>query len=490
MAAEDLAFLPAHALARRIAAGEVASREVLGVLLDRIDRLDGPVNSVVALDAERATRAAAEADEAVARSDRLGPLHGVPMTVKDALETEGLVTTCGVPALAGHVPAGDAVAVARIKAAGAIVFGKTNVPMWAGDDQTYNDVYGVTSNPWDPSRTTSGSSGGAAAALACGFTPLEIGTDIGGSIRTPASHCGVVGHKPTWGIVPTFGYLPGPPGWRAEADLNVVGPLARDVADLRLALDVLAGPVEVTARAWSLHLPPAMTDGLRGLRVATWFDEPANAPAAEVRALLGRAADDLADAGADVRPLAPPAPYEEHRRLGFDLLAPILAREADPELLEFADELVRVQPEPAPDDGDIVLTSRGMAVRHRDWIGLDERRRRLQDAWDDRFRDVDVVLAPVQPVPAFPHDHRPITERSVDVDGEPRGYVDVGSAWALVFGLLHLPVTVVPVGRTAANLPVGVQIVGPRYADRTTMAVAEAALARWGGVAVPPGFEP
>ncbi len=486
----EVAFLPAHELARRIAAGELGSREVLDHLLDRIDRLDGPINAVVALDAERARAAAVAADAAVARGDDLGALHGVPMTIKDAFETEGLVTTCGVPDLADHVPDADAVAVARLRAAGAIVFGKTNVPMWADDDQTYNDVYGVTNNPWDRSRTTSGSSGGAAAALACGFTPLELGSDIGGSIRTPSSHCGVVGHKPTWGIVPTLGHLPGPPGWRGEADLNVVGPMARDVTDLRLALDVLAGPLGATARAWSLDLPAPTVDGIHGLRVATWFDEPANAPSAEVRDLLDRAASALAEAGADVRPLVPPAPYAEHRRLGYDLLAPYVAREAPSELLEFADELVRAQPEPGADDADIVLASRGMAVRHRDWIGIDERRLRLQDAWEDVFGDVDVVLAPVQPVPAFPHDHRPITDRTVDVDGEARGYVDVGSGWALVFGILHVPVTVVPVGRAAGNLPVGVQIVGPRYGDRTTLAVAEAALALWGGVEVPPGFDP
>ncbi|HEV7760491.1 MAG TPA: amidase family protein, partial [Acidimicrobiales bacterium] len=214
----DLHFLPAVELCRLLASGEVSSVELLDHFLRRVDEVDGPLNAVVALDADRARQRAAEADAARARGESWGALHGLPMTIKDAFETEGLVTTSGAPELGDHVPTTDAVAVARLKAAGAIVFGKTNLPIYAGDVQTYNEVYGRTNNPWALDRTAGGSSGGAAAAVAAGLTGLELGSDIGGSIRNPAHFCGVFGLKTTWGIVPGRGHIPGPPGTLSAAD--------------------------------------------------------------------------------------------------------------------------------------------------------------------------------------------------------------------------------------------------------------------------------
>src|SRR5581483_1088249 len=176
--------------------------------LDRIERLDrGTVNAVVTLDAERARQAAAAADDALARGDHVGPLHGLPITIKDALATEGIRTTGGAVELRDNVPTADAPAVARLKAAGAIVFGKTNLPRWCGDAQTHNEVFGTTSNPWSLAHTTGGSSGGSAAALAAGFTGAELGTDIGGSVRAPAHCCGVYALKPSYGVIPNLGYI-------------------------------------------------------------------------------------------------------------------------------------------------------------------------------------------------------------------------------------------------------------------------------------------
>ena len=208
---DDVVFRPAVALAKALRAGELGSRELLEQYISRVERLNPKVNAVVAVDLERARRRADEADAARKRGSLLGPLHGLPMTIKDSLETEGLCTTCGVPELAKHVPSRDATAVARLRAAGAVVFGKTNAPTWAMDVQTYNPVYGTTNNPWDTTRSPGGSSGGAAAAVAAGLTALEMGSDIGGSIRNPSHYCGVYGHKPSYGIVPGRGHLPPPP---------------------------------------------------------------------------------------------------------------------------------------------------------------------------------------------------------------------------------------------------------------------------------------
>ncbi|NNK06468.1 MAG: amidase, partial [Myxococcales bacterium] len=234
---------------------EVSSLELVDASIARIEALNPELNAVVATDYDRARDKARAADAARANGNALGALHGLPMTIKDSLETAGLVTTSGAPELRHHVPDEDAVAVHRALEAGAIVLGKTNLPIYAGDWQTYNAVYGRTNNPWGLARTVGGSSGGAAAAIAAGFVPLEIGSDIGGSIRTPAHYCGVYGHKPSHGIVPGRGHIPGPPGTKSEADLAVVGPLARTAGDLQLALDVIAGPDALMREGWSLSLP-------------------------------------------------------------------------------------------------------------------------------------------------------------------------------------------------------------------------------------------
>ena len=270
---DEPAWWSANRIASAIRSREVSSRELLEYFADRIGRLDEPINSVVRWDLERATAAAAAADEAVAAGARLGPLHGVPMTLKDSFATVGCITTSGAPELADHVPDADAWPVARLRDAGAIPFAKTNLPMWADDLQTHNAVYGTTNNPHDLLRTPGGSSGGSGAALAMGFTPLELGSDIGGSIRCPSHYCGVVGHKSSFGIVPGHGQIPGLPGTLSVADIAVVGPMARSVDDLETALGVLAGPDRWSAPAWSLELPPSRAANLSDLRVAAWIDD-------------------------------------------------------------------------------------------------------------------------------------------------------------------------------------------------------------------------
>ncbi len=268
MTGADPALWPAHRQAAAIRARELSSRELMDAFAERIERLNPAVNAVVTLDLERGRAGATAADEATARGDDLGSLHGLPITVKDALTVAGLRSTGGAVELRDHVPARDADAVERVRAAGAIPFAKTNVPRWSGDIQTYNEIFGTTNNPWDTSLVPGGSSGGPAVAVALGFTSFEIGTDIGGSIRIPSAYCGVAGHKPSYGLVPCGGYLDHVEGGLTEPDVNVHGPIARSVEDLELVLDVLAGPRADLATAWRVNVPPARHDRIDAYRVA------------------------------------------------------------------------------------------------------------------------------------------------------------------------------------------------------------------------------
>jgi amidase len=476
----DPTWWTAGQTASAIAAGHISAREVLDHLLDRVDRLDGPVNAVVRLDAERAQEAAAAADDALARGLETGPLHGVALTIKDSFQTEGLITTSGAPELADFVPAADADPVARYRAAGAIVFGKTNLPIWAGDCQSYNEVYGTTSNPWDLERTPGGSSGGSGAALAAGFTPLELGSDIGGSIRIPSHWSGVAGHKPSYGIVSARGQIPGMPGSLTQADIAVAGPMARCVDDLEAALLLLAGPDAWHRAAWSLELPPARHTMASELRVALWVDEPSCPIDSEYRARLEGVAQALADAGAKVDDTARPA-FTFDKAVDTFLRLLSAAEAATWTLAEL--EEIAAQPER---EGDLGIWH--AAMRHRAWLSANERRLQMRARWREFFEDWDVVLVPVTPTPPIRHDHsRPMTARTIEVDGEIRPYVD-NIKWMGLTGVAYLPATVVPIGPTAAGLPVGVQIAGPFLEDRTTLQVARIVEELMGGFTPPPGY--
>jgi amidase len=303
---DDLAFRGAAELVESIRNHKISSRELLDHYLARVEKLNPQLNAIVTLDTDRARKRADAADAALAHGENWGPLHGLPITVKDTIETAGIRTTAGAPVLSRHVPATDAVSVARLLAAGAVIFGKTNTPIFAGDGQSYNEIFGTTNNPWDVTRSPGGSSGGAAAAIAAGLTGLELGSDIGGSIRGPAHVCGVYGLKPTHGIIPLRGHIPGPPGSLGETDIGVVGPIARTASDLDLALGVLAGPSEDRKIAWRLELPPPRRKSLRDYRVAAWLDDPAYPVDNEVGKPLQAAVDALGRAGVKVNDRARP----------------------------------------------------------------------------------------------------------------------------------------------------------------------------------------
>ena len=292
--------LSATQLAAAIARGEIGSRVALDHFLARIETIGKPINSVVAMDIENARARADAADAAIAAGENWGPLHGVPMTVKDTYETAGLPTVVGEPKLKDYRSTDDAVAISRLRAAGAVIFGKTNTPRLAQDVQTFNPVYGTTNNPWNDKRTSGGSSGGAAAGLAAGFTPLELGSDLAGSIRTPSSWCGVYGHKTSYGLIPMRGHIPGPPGTRGEPDLCVSGPMARHPGDLALALEILAGPDAIDASVWRTQLPAPKPTTLADFKVAVLFDHAFCPISKAVKARLEDAVEAARRAGASV----------------------------------------------------------------------------------------------------------------------------------------------------------------------------------------------
>lgn len=461
----DLQWWSATEIAAAIRGGTVSSSDVLEHFVARIEALDGPINSVVHWDLDRARTAARAADEAVTRGDELGPLHGVPMTIKDSFQTEGCITTSGSPDLAGLVPTDDAWPVAQLRQAGAIPFAKTNLPIFAGDIQSFNEVYGTTNNPHDLSRTPGGSSGGSSAALAMGFTPLELGSDIGGSIRVPAHYSGVMGHKPSYGIVPAHGQIPGMPGTLTQADLAVAGPMARSVDDLELALEVLVGPDRWNQPAWRIDLPAPRALDVSGLRIAAWLDDDYCRVDASTRRVLAGVVQAIESAGGAVDTAARPGFTLEKADTVFKrLLFAALAGEFSYPTIE----QLAATDDPSP----LGVAGRASAMRHREWLAHNERRLQLRERWREFFESYDVMLMPVQPRGAIAHDHsQPQWGRSVEIDGVLRPYQDL-FGWTGPAGAGYLPATVVPAGLGDDGLPIGVQIVGPYLHDHTTLQAA------------------
>jgi len=463
-------------------AKRIGATELLEASLRRCDEVNGSINAVVMKDAARALERARAIDDHRARGDTLGPLAGLPMTIKDTFDVEGMPASSGLESFRrGKRP--DSVVAAHVRQAGAVIWGKTNTPVMAGDFQTHNNLYGTTNNPWDLTRTSGGSSGGAAAALASRITALEIGSDIGGSLRTPASFCGVYSHKPTWGLVSQIGHVPPAPGWLSERDLNVVGPMARSARDLRLLLSVLEAGTAAKVQA---------PIELKGLRIGLWLEQPEFVLDPEVKSALEAFAGALAAEGAEVTPLAHPVEVGALLKAYRTLLGSLLAQDMPPARLGQmrrgrGGAKLALALGAGPDSAAAMLLD--YTASHLDWLAADEVRARVGAQARKSFARFDVILAPVGPVAAFPHDHRPFQRRVLTLsDGTKAPYLAL-LRWVALATACGLPVTTVPAGRTPGGLPVGAQLIGPRGADSRTLAVAEAIEDRLGGFTRPPALD-
>ncbi|MEM8660935.1 MAG: amidase [Pseudomonadota bacterium] len=483
----DIRYTSPFELSAAIKAQTISSSDVLAYFLSRVEQLNPKINAVVALDVDRARSRALAADEAASKGEDWGPLHGVPLTIKDAFCTEGIVTVGGIPDHAENIPQTNAIAVQRYIDAGAIVFGKTNVPYMSADLQSFNDVYGVTNNPWNVERTCGGSSGGAGAALAAGLTPLELGSDIGGSIRTPSHFNGVFGHKPSYGIVSQRGHLP--PGEKilSASDLSVVGPMGLSVSDIEQALDILVGPDYEDAKAYRIDLPAPRATDPKQLRVAVWADDPIAPVDNDIQAAIHAAADALEAKGALVdRKARPEIDAELNTQNYIHLLMSVLGAGMPKEVYNMMRDIAE---NAAPDDVSVpVLQARGIASSHGDWCREAEKREHIRQAWARFFQSFDVLLCPCANVTAFPHDHEPdMAARTLVVNGESRPYWEV-LAWAGLTLNAYLPATAVPIATSSENMPIGVQVVADYLEDRTALAVAKMLEQHHRGFTPPPGY--
>ncbi|HUJ88402.1 MAG TPA: amidase [Burkholderiales bacterium] len=486
MTASKWTYLSARELAQALKAKKVSALELARDAIARIERYDAEINAVCVRDFGRALEAARAADAAIAKGE-LRPLSGIPLTVKESFNVAGLATTWGFVPQKDFVPQEDALIVARVKTAGAVVLGKTNVPVGLADWQSYNEIYGTTNNPFDLARTPGGSSGGSAAALAAGYGPLSLGSDIGGSLRSPAHYCGVYAHKPTFGLVPARGHTPPPfPPLPLERDLAVVGPMSRSAGDLSDLLEVVAGPDEIEAgRGYRLALPAPRHARIEEFRVLVLDSHPLLPAAASVRAALDALAGRLAKSGARVARESSLLPdLADSTRLYMRLLFSFLAAVYPPEVYE---RMKAAAASLKADDRSLAAERlRGAALSHRDWVMCDGLRARLRAQWRALFRELDAVICPVMPTPAYAHDHSPDQEaRRILIDGRAYPYVDQ-LVWPGVATLPGLPATSIPLGLSPEGLPVGAQIVGPWLEDRTPLRLAELIEQAYGGFIPPP----
>ena len=481
-----------HAV-KAIQSGVISSRELTRHVFKRIKKYNEKINAFVTLNEEQALRRARKADEALAAGKKWGPLHGLPILIKDQYRTAGLRTTCGFPELTEYVPQENAVAVERLLNAGAIIVGKTNTPVGGGDIQTYNKVAGTTNNPWDAAKTSGGSTGGGAAALAAGMGFLELGGDLAGSIRTPSNFCGVCGHKSSLNLVPLQGSIPPLPSvvpasisMAALTDLTVAGPLARSAADLKLELEIIAGPAPEDAVCLSWTLPKPRRQKLREYKIGFVTDDRFCPVDSDIRAVVTQVTDALSKEGVKVREgwpegIKPAEVFDTY----FKLLAACLS--PSPIFTETVIEKMRSRFDQPYGEFERKRVQ-GLTLSHKDWYMLSVIRLYTRLAWQEFFKEYDAFIMPANCVAAFSHNHDSnMYGRVIDSPDRPRYYGEAFK-WISLATLAGCPATVIPAGKTKANLPVGIQIMGPYMEDGTPLDLAMKIESVLGGFTPPPGF--
>lgn len=482
----DITLRSAADQAGAVADKSISAVELLDATIERYQRYNRSINAVVVTQLADARDRALQADNATAAGESWGPLHGVPMTIKEAWDWVGTASTSGREELIHHRPEQNCEAVDRLIEAGAVIYGKTNLPVGMADWQTFNPIFGTTNNPWNLDFIPGGSSGGAAAALAVGMTALEVGSDIGASIRNPAHYCGVFGHKPTYGLVPTAGH--GDPGNPVPIDIGVGGPMARYASDLTLGLDVLAGASGLDQIGWKLELPAARKTRPDQIRAAVMLESPCVAQDNELTEQLAATVEALRELGVDVDYDArPELDLERSHETYSMLLRGATGTEYAPERYQ--------QQQPHADryrDGDRdvrALSAYGVSLSHWEWAARHREREEARFAWEDFFRTYDVFLCPTAASAAYPHDQNGERfDRTITINGEQEPTTDQ-LFWAGISCGVYLPGTVAPAGFTASGLPCGLQIVTGYLRDRDAIAFAEIMERELGGYQTPPGYD-
>ena len=480
-----LHFRSATDLARLLRAGKITAPDLLDECLRQYMQHNATLNAVIVTDIERAKKAAAASHRRLKKGNPIGPFDGVPMTAKESFDLTGTPSTWGAPRFRDNIASADAVAITRLTDAGAVIYGKTNVPLMLADWQSFNEIYGTTNNPWDVTRVPGGSSGGSAVALATGMSALEIGSDIGASIRNPAHYCGVYGHKPTYGVVPNRGrHLP---GIAHPSDISVAGPLARSARDLAQMMKLLAGTDGIEARALTLKLPPAPQSSLKQFRVAVMVTDEQSEVDLPVQDLIGKLEGFL---GKRVKKLSTTARPEFSTKEAMDVYIALLRsatsrRQTDE---DFAANIQKVAGFDPRDDSYLANMMRAYVLPHRSWLMANERRHQMRLLWERFFEEWDVMLCPAAASAAFPHDQQGERhERTIEVNGKRVPTTDQ-LFWAGYSGCFYLPSTVAPIGLTPQGLPVGVQIITRQYGDMTSIRFAELLEKEYGGFVPPPGY--
>jgi amidase len=479
--ASDLTFSSLIHAAQAIREGKITSLELTKHIIERIEKHNPELNAIVTFTKTEAITQAKAADEALSRGESLGPLHGVPITIKDCFEVAGVRTTAGAKRLSDHVPEEDATTVSRLREAGAVILGKTNVPIYAGDWQSYNEVFGTTNNPWNLETTPGGSTGGGAAAVAAGLSFLSLGSDIGGSIRIPSTFCGLYGHKPTINILPYRGHIPR----RHTPLLTVAGPIARSPEDLKLALEVMGGPDTEEAKAYSWALPPSRCESLSDYRVGYVLDHPHSPLSGEVKETVQGAVEKLEGKVSTLDEGWPPGvdPVKQYTTYRF-LIASVYASFLKDEKFDELREKAKIQ-----DGSHEAFVSLAWTAPHKLRQKALAERMEARAVWQRYFETHDAFLLPAAFTTAFPHDHSvPQWHRKIQTPEGPRSYEDI-YFWITFATFTGLPATIAPVGASSAGLPIGIQIMGPYLEDATPIDFATRTMELFGGFKTPPGYE-